>query len=124
MNSYLLAASAASFITFAIHTWLGGPPTVGPLLASKDMHAVPKYTNYYCWHLVTITLFVMGLQYGWAATQSGGMDVGWFAFILSGCFMIWNLILVAWKKQSFLYMPQWALFLVISALALPGLLFA
>lgn len=122
MNSFLLAASAASFVTFSIHTWLGGPAVAKPLLASTDMRDVPKFTNYYCWHLVTITLFVMGLAFAWAAIEPSGLDVAWFAFALAASFFIWNLVLIIWKKQSFLYMPQWILFLGISAIALPGMI--
>ena len=122
MNMFLLAASAASFFTFAVHTWVGGPIAAKALLASTDMRDVPKYTNYYCWHMVTITLFLMGLAFAWAAYEPGGLDVAWFAFSLSACFLIWNLILIVWKKQSFLYMPQWVLFLGISSIALPGLI--
>lgn len=122
MNGYLMAASAASFATFAIHTWVGGPAITGPLLASRDMHDVAKFTNYYCWHLVTITLAVMGAAYAWGALRPDGMDVAIFAFGLSVSFMVWNLWLIVWKKQRLLQMPQWILFLMISVLAAPGLL--
>lgn len=122
MNSFLLAASAASFATFAIHTWIGGPAIAKPLLESGDMHDVPKYTNYYCWHIATITLFAMGLAFGWGAMQPGALDVAWFAFLLSNAFLALNLFLIVVKKQRFMQMPQWLLFLGISGLALPGLL--
>jgi len=122
MNGYLVAASAASFSTFAIHTWIGGPITVPPLLNSKDMHDVPKYTNYYCWHLVTVTLFVMGLAFAWGASHAGGADVAWFAFLLATSFLLWNLVLIVWKQQNFMQMLQWLLFAIISGLALFGLL--
>jgi len=122
MNIYLMAASAASFFAFAIHTWVGGPVAARALLNSTDMRDVPKFTNYYCWHLVTITLFAMGVAFAWAAINPSGLDVAWFAFGLSTSFLIWNLILIIWKKQSFLYMPQWVLFLGISAIALPGMI--
>jgi len=122
MNLFLLAASAASFFTFAVHTWVGGPVAARALLRSSDMHDVPKFTNYYCWHLVTITLFLMGVAFAWASIEPGGLDVAWFAFALSVSFLVWNLVLIVWKKQSFLYMPQWLLFLGISAIALPGMI--
>jgi hypothetical protein len=121
MNSFLLAASAASFITFAIHTWLGGPAAARPLLKS-GMHDVPKYTNYYCWHLVTLTLLAMSAGFLWAATSAHGLDVGWLVYGLSASFMLWNLVLIVWKKQSFFEMPQWILFLAITALATFGLI--
>jgi len=116
MNSYLLAASAASFATFVLHTWFGGPQIVGPLLKSRDIPSVPKYLNYYCWHLVTITLFGMGGALGWAAYYPDGIELAWFTLFLAISFMVWNVWLIVWKKQSFITMPQWFLFLVISAL--------
>jgi len=114
VNVFLLAASAASFITFALHTWLGGPEVAGPLLRSGDMRNVAKYTNYYCWHLVTIMLFAMGCALVWAAYNPDGIELAWFMLFLALSFMVWNLWLLVWKKQSFIKMPQWFLFLVIS----------
>jgi len=121
MNTFLLAASLASFVTFAVHTWLGGVHAARPLLRSSDLRDVPKYTNYYCWHMVTIVLFAMGVGFAWAAYHPGGLDVGWMAFGLSAAFMAWNILLIIWKQQSFVEMPQWILFLGITALAAVGL---
>jgi len=122
MNLYFVAASIACFITFAIHTWLGGPPTVGPLLKSRDMHDVAKYTNYYCWHLVTIVLVAMACSFGWASLYSDGIELAWLAFLLSTSFMLWSLVLVVWKKQRFFELPQWTLFACISAIGGWGLI--
>lgn len=122
MNIYFVAAAIAAVVTFALHTWLAGPSVAGPLLRSRDMHDVAKYTNYYCWHLVTITLLVMAGCFAWAAFDPEGVELAWVAFILSVTFMLWSLFLVGWKRQSFRYMPQWALFLVISVFAGFGLM--
>lgn len=122
MDPYLTAASVAAFATFAIHTWIGGPAIAGPLLKSNDMHDVAKFTNYYCWHLVTITLFAMGGGFAWAAKYPEGIELAWMSFLLSVAFLIWNVGLIAWKKQKPMEMPQWILFLAISTLGALGLL--
>ncbi len=122
MDTYLAAAATASFITFALHTWVGGPVTAKPLLRSNDMHDVAKYTNYYCWHLVTITLFVMGGSFAWAAVYPDGIELAWVSLLLSTSFLGWNLFLIVWKSQKFMQMPQWILFLGISVLGAVGVM--
>lgn len=122
MDTYLAAAAAASFATFAIHTWIGGPAIAKPLLKSNDMHDVAKYTNYYCWHLVTLTLFVMGGSFAWAAVYPDGIELAWVSLLLSTSFLGWNLFLIVWKKQKFMEMPQWILFLAISAFGTAGVM--
>ncbi len=66
MNMFLLAAAVASFLTFGIHTIAGGISIARPFLASKDLHDVVKYTQYYCWHITTIVLFGMSAGFMWA----------------------------------------------------------
>lgn len=122
MDTYLAAAAAASFATFAIHTWVGGPAIARPLLNATDMHDVAKYTNYYCWHLVTLTLFVMGGSFAWAAVNPDGIELAWVSLLLSTSFLGWNLLLIVWKQQKFMQMPQWILFLVISVFGAVGVM--
>lgn len=121
MNIYLIAAAAASFLTFAIHTWVGGPIIAKPLVDS-DMHRVPKFTNYACWHIVTIMLFAMGAAFMWAAFFPASTDLAWFVFLLSTATLGWFVVLILWKKLSWLEFPQWGLFVMINGLALMGLL--
>ncbi|UTW59577.1 hypothetical protein KFE96_04520 [Kordiimonas sp. SCSIO 12603] len=120
MNIYLVAAAAASFLTFAIHTWVGGPVIAKPLVES-DMHRVPKYTNYACWHIVTIMLFAMGGAFLWAAYFSDAIELAWFAFLLSSATLVWFAVLILWKRLSLVEFPQWALFVTIDILAFMGL---
>ncbi|QEE35163.1 hypothetical protein FTO60_05205 [Octadecabacter sp. SW4] len=85
------------------------------------MHSVAKYTNYYCWHLVSITLIAMCAGLIWPAydpTQSG-LAVMWV--VIAALFCLWSLLLITSKKQPFLLMPQWSLFAVIAGLGLTGL---
>ncbi|PCI59997.1 MAG: hypothetical protein COB37_10195 [Kordiimonadales bacterium] len=121
MNWYFLGAAAASFFTFAVHTFVGGPAIAGPLLEASDLKKVPKFTNYYCWHLVTIVLFAMGGAFAWAAYFPEGIELGWLSFLLAVSFMVWNLIMIVKHQLKLMQFPQWILFLGISIFAAPGL---
>ncbi len=85
------------------------------------MPVVPKLTNYYCWHLVTIVLFVMTAGFAYAAWVPAGQDVAVMSTILAIAFTLWSLALIIWKHRHPLQLPQWVLFLAISAAALAGL---
>ena len=120
MNIGLLVAAVLTLATWAIHTFLGGPAVARPLLES-EMEEVAKYTNYYCWHIVTLVLIVMAGGYGYAAFVPGGADVAVLLTLLSVGFTVWSLVLVAWSKRTALELPQWTLFLGISVAAVWGL---
>ena len=121
LNWFFVAAATASYATFAVHTFVGGPAIAEPLLAAKDIRTIPKYTNYYCWHLTTLTLFAMGCAFAWAAIFPAGIELAWFAFLLSTSFLIWGVTLILQTRQKFAHFPQWLMFTTISALAVPGL---
>ncbi len=120
MNVALIVAASLSLITWAIHTFLGGREVARPLLRSS-MKPVPKYTNYYCWHLVTLTLAAMTAGFAYAALVPAGLDVALLMTALSASFCIWSLALVLWKRRRLLELPQWSLFLLITVAAVIGL---
>ena len=122
MNAYFVAASVLSLITWALHTFGGGPATVGPLLKSADIDPVAKYTNYYCWHIVTIVLLAMTVGFALGAQRDQSVDVAILMTSLSGAFAVWSLVLVAWKYRHPWKLPQWLLFLPITALGVLGAL--
>lgn len=122
MNIWLLAAALLSAVTWAIHTFVGGREIV-PALLSGDVPWVPKMTHYYCWHIVTITLAVMSAGFAWGALTPGGRDVACLVFGLAVAFALWSLALNGWTRpKPWWALPQWALFLAVSATAAPGLL--
>lgn len=122
MNIFLALAAALSALVALTHLFLGGRSIARPLLQASDLHDVAKYTNYYCWHLVTITLFAMAAAFAWAAAfpEARALAVCWT--VLAALFGIWNFALAIWKKQSLLHMPQWILFLGVSVPAFLGVL--
>lgn len=121
MNLYLFVAGLFSAFTCGLHVILGGKAAAASLLASRDMHRVAVYTNYYCWHMVTLVLAVQAVAFLWAAVDTAAYAAAVMAAGLAVLFMVWSLLLILWKKQRFLQLPQWILFLAISAAALPGL---
>lgn len=121
MNGWLMAASGLSLLTWAVHTFVGGPEIVPPLLKS-DIPWAARMTHYYCWHLATLTLAAMVGGFAYASWAPGGLDVGWFVFGLSVAFAAWSIALNGWKRpKPWWALPQWILFMAIAAVALPGL---
>jgi len=120
-NAPLAAASALSFATAAIHVFIGGPDAARPLLQS-EMRTVPKLTNYYCWHLVTITLLAMGAGFALAALYPGEALMATMWTVLAAAFALWSVALFVMRRVSPLALPQWALFTPIAALGVWGLL--
>ncbi len=117
---YALAACMALAI-FAIHTFIGGPEIAGPLMdKSLPLKDVPRYTNYYCWHLVTITLFAQAAGFAWSAMPGNNPDLGVAATILSIGFLLWNIGLNLGWRLRFATAPQWVFFLPLSVLGLIG----
>lgn len=120
MNTYLVLAAGTSAVVCLLHIFGGGPQVVGPLLKS-ELAEVPKYLNYYCWHLVTLTLVVMAAGFLLAALNPNEVMLALLMTLLAGSFAIWSLGLVLWKRQSLWDMPQWLLFLPIAVFGGLGL---
>ncbi|WP_262695935.1 hypothetical protein [Kordiimonas aquimaris] len=114
MNIFLMSAAAICTATTFIHCYLGGKTIAAPLLRANDINDVAKYTNYYCWHLVSATLAMMSAAFLWAAVNPSAFEAAIIAEILAIIFLVWNIGLIIWKGQSFTGMPQWILFGVIS----------
>ncbi|WP_257387801.1 hypothetical protein [Tahibacter caeni] len=120
MNPWLIAAALAAFSTFLIHTFVGGRVIARPLLAARDLPRVPRLTVYFCWHMVTVLLFGMAAALAWAARHSNPPLVvllGLLALAFAGL----SLGLAVVFRVKPWHLPQWALFLVIAALAGLGL---
>ena len=46
-----------------------------PLLDAGDIHPIPKFTHYYCWHLVSLILFAIGIGFAYGAVRPDGVDL-------------------------------------------------
>jgi hypothetical protein len=122
MNPFLAAAAAASLLTCLVHLVLGGREVARPLLATEGLRRIPKFTAYYCWHLVTITLSGLALAFALAARPDGSRELALFATGGAALFAVWSLGMVARFRLRPWHFPQWALFLPITALGLAGVL--
>lgn len=120
-NYWLLAAGVAAGLTTLIHIFGGGPEVVRPLFAAQDIEEVPKLLNFYCWHLVTITIAAMAFAFTYAALTPGEAMLAIMWTVISAAFALWSIVLIVWKQQKAFEMPQWILFAAITGLALPGL---
>lgn len=121
MNIWLALAAALAAATTLIHAILGGREIAAPLLAAERLHAVPKYTLYYCWHLVTIVLAALALAFALVATDQGSRDLALFATLGAALFGLWSLAMIGLFGLRIAYFPQWALFAAIAASGAAGL---
>lgn len=117
----LWAAAGFSLVCWSVHTFVGGRLIARPLVRS-DLAAVPRLTSYYCWHIVTIVLAALPAAYAYAALVPSGRDVAVLATALAGSFLVWSLTLVVWKRRRPFELPQWALFLPVTAAGVLGVL--
>jgi hypothetical protein len=121
MNAWLALAAALAATTTLIHLVLGGREIATPLLAADRLHPVPKFTMYYCWHLVTIVLAAQALAFGLAATGQGSRDLAVFATAGAALFCLWSLAMIGLFRLRIAHFPQWALFAAITVSGAIGL---
>jgi hypothetical protein len=114
-NVWFAAAGVMSLVTCATHITVGGRFIARPLLDARDITAIAKATNYYCWHLVTLAILGMAAAFGWAAWR-GAREFAVFATAEAAAFCALNVALFLAFRQGPLKMPQWALFLAVAAL--------
>ncbi len=81
--SILWAAVVMSFVTFLVHTFIGGPRVAEPLLANTSLPIASKWLNYYCWHITSIYTFSMGGAYAYVALNPNRPELVVFLSILN-----------------------------------------
>ena len=121
MNLWFLSAAILSFGICALHVTLGGREAARPLLATTELDRVAKFTNYYCWHLVTIAIALMAAAFAFAARPGANVDAAIFASATAAVFALWSVIMIVRHKLSPLQFGQWALFLPVGLLGAVGL---
>ncbi len=121
MNLWLACAAAIAAATTLIHASLGGQHVARPLLAAEKLHSAPKFTLYYCWHLVTIVLAALALAFALASAGYASRDLAVFATVGAGLFGLWNLAMIALFRLRPAHFPQWTLFAPMAACGALGL---
>lgn len=120
MNSLLLFASFLSLLVCLLHTFAGGRAIAVPLLKAQDLHPVPKYVTYFCWHIVTIVLAMLSILFVVAGFRPQSLELAWVATALTASFFLLGLAVPPIKKQKYKDMPQGWLFLPILILGALG----
>ena len=114
----MIAFAVPAFIATAIaiiHFVAGGREIARPLLRQGTLSPSVTLTHYYCWHMATISLAGLSGCYAYAAVSQDGRILATFATLTAFAFSIWGLMLVLWKRKRHRDMPQWVLFLGLTA---------
>lgn len=124
MNPLLLIAGLLAFAVCLTHLLLGGREVVRPFLDAEGIRGIPRYTLYYSWHLVTITLAGMALAFVLAAQPGGARALAQFATGGAASFAALNFGMNLRLGLSFARHPQGFLFLPVAAFGAAGLWFS
>lgn len=119
----LWAAAVVSVITFAIHTFIGGPRVAKPLLANNDLSKASKWLNYFCWHMVTIYTFSMSGAYAYVAIYPERFELIIFLTVLNTSFAILSTAIAMKGKIHPLRFPSTSLFTILSGLGILSMIF-
>ena len=117
-TTLLWAAAVMSVVTFAVHTFIGGPRVAAPLLADTNLTKASKWLNYYCWHITTIYTFVMGGAYAYVAMHPEQIELLIFLSILNVSFAILSAVVAMKGDINPFRFPSTSLFATVSVLGI------
>jgi hypothetical protein len=118
----LWTAVIVSAITFAVHTFIGGPRVAAPLLANNDLPKASKWLNYFCWHMVTMYNFTIGGAYAYVALHPTKLELVFFLTVLNSGFAILSAAVAVKGKIHPLRFPSTSLFCILSILGIFSLI--
>ncbi|MEM9014492.1 MAG: hypothetical protein AAGB02_05225 [Pseudomonadota bacterium] len=120
MNNFFLIAAFWCFMIGLIHTFAGSKYDVRPLFDS-NVPEPAKSTLFYCWHIVTMTLFAMAAAFLWSGLNPETVWPGIVATVAAGLFAVWGLFLSSMRRLSPLTkLPQGVLFLPLAGIGAWG----
>lgn len=121
MSLPLIVAGVLALGVCLIHVVMGGRQIVRPFLAADHLPAGPRYTMYYCWHVVSLSLAAMAAAFLLAARPGGSATLAAFATVGAVSFAALNFGMNARLRLSFATHPQGFLFLPVAAFGVIGL---
>ncbi len=121
MNSPLVIAGILALAVCLLHLIFGGRDIVRPFLAADHLAPVLRYTMYFCWHLVTLSLAGMAAAFLVAARPGGAESLAKFATAGATSFALLNFAMNARLRLSFTQHPQGFLFVPVAAFGVAGL---
>ncbi|MEL6111885.1 MAG: hypothetical protein AAFR20_03685 [Pseudomonadota bacterium] len=121
MNIWFVGAGILGILVMLIHLFLGGREIARPTLNDGDMPSVVRYTNYFCWHLVTLSLGLMSAGFFYSAFPQTPVApaVAALLFASAAAFLCLGVNFRFSLKQA--HHPQWLLFLPIAAAGAIGM---
>ena len=123
MQVYLLwAAAVMSIITFAVHTFIGGPVVAKPLLEITNLPKASKWLNYYTWHVTTIFTLSMGGAFIYVALHPNRPELAVFITIITGALSVLSGAVAVKGNINPFRFPSTLLFASVSLLGLASLL--
>ena len=123
MQTYFFwAAAFMSVITFAVHTFIGGPRVAKPLLENNDLPKASKWLNYYCWHITTIFTFAMGGAYAYVALHPDRLEFVVFLTVVTAAFSVLSVAVALKGNINPFRFPSTSLFATVAILGLLGLI--
>ena len=121
MNIWLFAAGVAVALIVLIHVFLGGRETARPTLAAGELASLVRYTNYYCWHLVTLSLTLVSAGFLYSALPARPPEPAAAATLFVAGAAILNIGINLRFGLKTAQHPQWILFLPVAAMGGAGL---
>lgn len=118
----LWAAVVMSFLTFLVHTFIGGPRVAGPLLKNTSLPIASKWLNYYCWHITTIYTFLMGGAYAYVALNPDRPEMVVFLSILNTALAVLSAAVAVKGGINPFRFPSTSLFASVSLLGVISLI--
>jgi len=120
-NYFYWAATFMSLVTFYVHTFIGGPVVVNPLLASNDITKASKWLNYYCWHNTTIVILAVGGAFCYAALNIDRPELAIFSTLLCAALSMLSAIIALKGNINPFRFPSTSLFASVFALGSIGI---
>ena len=119
---FLWAAAIMSIVTFAVHTFIGGPVVAAPLLKNTDLPKASKWLNYYTWHVTTVFTFTMGGAYVYVALNPDRPELVVFLTMVTAALSILSAAVALKGNINPFRFPSTSLFATVSVLGLIGML--
>jgi len=121
MDIWFFTAGVAAAAVALTHFFLGGREIARPTLTAGEMHSVVRHTNYYCWHLVTLSLVLMAAGFFYTALPARPQEPAAAAtlFAAAAAFLCLGINLRFNLKHA--HHPQWMLFLPVAVIGAAGL---
>ncbi len=119
---FFWAATIMSIITFAVHTFVGGPVVAKPLLANTNLPKGSKWLNYYTWHVTTIFNLSLGGAYAYVALNPNRPELVIYLTVVTAALSILSAAVALKGNINPFRFPSTSLFASVSLLGLIGLL--